>query len=201
MAKMLVLNRLQNSYSFRIANIVCDANPGHHLLIACPNRLLSMYRVYPVTDRLATHGIPIGFLADQGVDGRLAQTSVFEKPIRSQVLQTMLGLTTNDATLWRPPHAYRIAGRWDRRRTARWLSAYQACRRGRAEKSRIHEQPCRVKGAMARTSFVVNVGDRSCLPEVRMWHVGAVAWDFYATRLARLCRRPLRRLVAAVSFG
>src|SRR6516164_5759458 len=81
--------------------------------------------------------------------------------------------------------------------------ACQTCRRGRAEKSLIYEQPCRVKRGIGRTSFVVNVGCKSCLPELPMWHASASRcreWDFYATRLARLYGRPLWHL-AAVSFG
>jgi PAS domain S-box-containing protein len=66
--------------------------------------------VYPVADRLATRGIPFVFITGYGVDGldgRFAQTPVFEKPIEPQVLETMFGrahamLATNDATAWGP---------------------------------------------------------------------------------------------------
>ena len=50
--------------------------------------------VYPVADRLVTRGIPFVFVTGYGVDGldgRFAQTPVFEKPIEPHVLETMFG--------------------------------------------------------------------------------------------------------------
>jgi CheY-like chemotaxis protein len=66
--------------------------------------------VYPVADCLATRGIPFVFITGYGVDGldgRFAQTPVFEKPIEPQVLETLFGRAhamraTNDATHWGP---------------------------------------------------------------------------------------------------
>ena len=63
--------------------------------------------VYPVADRLAMRGIPFVFITGYGVDGldgRFAQTPVFEKPIEPRVLETMFGrarsMASNDAARW-----------------------------------------------------------------------------------------------------
>jgi two-component sensor histidine kinase/two-component SAPR family response regulator len=66
--------------------------------------------VYPVADRLATRGIPFVFVTGyggEGLDGRFAQTPVFEKPIEPHVLETMFGRAhargpAGDATRWTP---------------------------------------------------------------------------------------------------
>jgi two-component sensor histidine kinase/two-component SAPR family response regulator len=66
--------------------------------------------VYPVADRLATRGIPFVFVTGYGVDGldgRFAQTPVFEKPIEPHVLESMFGRAparrpASDATRWAP---------------------------------------------------------------------------------------------------